>query len=550
MGAAGCLPGGIQALYRSKIKEQKMMSCGGWFLPQDIDRIINGVKNMDLLELKGIDISFSGIQILFNVDFHLQSTEIHCICGENGAGKSTLVKILTGIYSHYTGEIKVCSKPVVIQNPRIARQLGIYAVQQHRDLVPTLNAVENIFMGNEIFKKGRGKQLLDFAKMRERSEQLVSKFGISIDLDVAVGSLKVSEQCIIAICKALAAESRILIIDEASAPLDNAERQILYTTLRMLRDEGKGIIYITHHLEEVFNIGDRITVLRNGENVITARTSELNKESLIHAMTGDAKIYDRRFTSMSNKNSETPVITFDSVSSKFLKEINFRVFKGEIVGFAGLEGSHKHEIARTALGLEKYSKGSIVYNGKAINIRHPIDAIRAGIGLVPTDRKNAGLITCRSVAENIILSSMNRFKMNILNSKWIREAVTKNIRSLGIKTSGMGQLVEYLSGGNQQKVLISKWLEAKVDLLFLIEPTEGIDVGARSDLYKIFRELSSRGKTLIIFTSDIDELMVLSDRIYAMVNGRIIREFDDVNKADKQTILTAILTKYKSEEAG
>lgn len=496
---------------------------------------------MVLLETKKINISFSGIQILFDVDFELKEGEIHCVCGENGAGKSTLVKILTGIYPHYTGDVIIGDEQVSIQNPRDAREQGIYAVQQHRDLVPTLNAVENIFMGNGIFKRERGKQRLDFEKMRERSLDLISKFGVQIEMNTPVQNLKVSEQGIIAICKALAAKSKILLIDEASAPLDDAERQVLYNTLKKLRDEGKGIVYITHHLDEVFNIGDRVTVLRNGEKVATENIAGFDREKLIQAMTGNIKIYDRKDTD-TEINQDDLLMRFDNVSNKHISDITFDVYKGEIIGFAGLEGSFKSEIASVAFGLSKYKSGMVYFKDKPLSSKHPIQSIRKGIGLVPTDRKNAGLITCRSVAENTILTAINKKKKSIVSQSWVRKVVSKNIKQLGIKTSGQKQLVEYLSGGNQQKVLLSKWLEAQVDLLFLVEPTEGIDVGARADLYEIFRQLKEDGKALVIFTSDIDELLVLSDRIFSMVEGRIMGEYKS-RSAQKQTILSDILSK-------
>ena len=497
---------------------------------------------MILLETKKLNISFSGIQVLFDLDFQLKENEIHCLCGENGAGKSTLVKILTGIYPHYIGDILINDKVVKISNPRIARELGIYAVQQHRDLVPTMNAVENIFLGNEIYINKNGKQLLNFAEMKERSAKIIDKFGINIDLDLNVGDLKVSEQGIVAICKALITESKILLIDEASAPLDDAERKVLYSTLKKLRDEGRGIVYITHHLDEVFKIGDRTTVLRNGRNVRTVDMSEYDRSSLIMDMTGNVKMYDRKHGNVNIQKSSKPILEFYNVSNKYLKSISFKAYEGEIIGFAGLEGSYKTEIASVMFGLSKYNEGMIKYKGEVLVSEHPIQSIRLGIGMVPTDRKNLGLITCRSVSENIILTKINKEKKIFINSSWIKKVASSNIIKLGIKTSSQNQLVEYLSGGNQQKVLLSKWIEAGVNLLLLIEPTEGIDVGTRIELFNIFKGLSSDGKTLILFTSDLDEIMALSDRIFTMVEGKIIGEYLS-NEAKKQKILSEILSK-------
>ncbi len=496
---------------------------------------------MELINANNIGVKFGGIPVLEDVNFELRSNEIHCLCGENGAGKSTLVKVFTGVNTHYTGQIYVEDNPVTIDSARKARELGIYAVQQHRDLVPTMNAVENMFMGSEL-TVNKSKQRIDFDAMREIAGKEFQKFGASINLDVPVGSLKVSEQGIIAICKALIADSKILLIDEASAPLDEAERKMLYDNLIRLRAEGKGIMYITHHLEEVFILGDRITVLRNGKKVDTVLTSDVDKNELIRMMTGDVKLYERQENGRKVEDDETPVIQFENVSSDHLKNINFEAFKGEIIGFAGLEGSYKDEIAAVAFGLSKLHSGSILYKGENLVSNRPVDAIRKGIGLVPKDRKNAGLILCRSVYENIILININRFKEHVINKKRGMKATQNLIKKLSIRTRGTGQLVEYLSGGNQQKVLISKWLEAKSEVLFLIEPTEGIDIGARADLYALFKEMAREGTTLVIFTSDIDELMVLSNRIYTMVEGEIINCYD-IEDADKQQILSDILSR-------
>jgi ABC-type sugar transport system ATPase subunit len=501
---------------------------------------------MLLVEAKNINISFSGIQILFDVEFELRAGEIHCLCGENGAGKSTLVKILTGIYDNYTGSINLEDMPVVMDNPITARRYGVYAVQQHRDLVPSLNAVENIFMGNEIYKTSKGKQRFDFAKMKKISLELIDKFGITINVDVPVEELKVSEQGVIAICKALATESKILLIDEASAPLDSSERQVLFSTLKKLRDEGKGIVYITHHLDEVFNIGDRITVLRNGQNVATVDIDEYDRDKLIAAMTGDAKMYDREYHERPDDMGE-PIMEFRNVYSDHLRNLSFKVYKGEVVGFAGLEGSFKDEIAEIAFGLKKYHQGVVLHEGKPVKFRYPIQAIRKGVGLVPTDRKNAGLVTCRSVLENMIMASINKYKTAVVSSRWARKVVNQSINDISLKTSGPDQLVEYLSGGNQQKVLLAKWLEAQSEILYLVEPTEGIDVGARADLYRIFKELIKQGKALVIFTSDIDELMALSDRIFTIVEGDVVNEYD-IKDANKIQILSDILSKHKACE--
>ena len=332
-------------------------------------------------------------------------------------------------------------------------------------------------------------------------------------------------------------------MDEASAPLDSFEREVLYSILRKLRDEGKGIIYITHHLEEMFQIGDKITVLRNGVKVATVNASEIKKSKLIDLMTGNKKLYVRENASIklnSKRNSQVPVIEYSEVSNRLISCISFKAYKGETIGFAGIDGSMKEVIAETAYGLKRYQNGKILYKGKSLKVRHPVDAIRQGIGLVPTDRMRLGLIANRSIMENVSLPLINKIKKKVISTKWMSSLAKESIAKLDIKALSPSQLVEYLSGGNQQKVLVGKWLHAQSELLFLIEPTEGIDIGARADLYRLLKELSKEAKTIIIFSSDLDELLTLCDRIFTMVQGSISNEYD-ANDVAKKQLLSDIL---------
>ncbi|MCD7736933.1 MAG: sugar ABC transporter ATP-binding protein, partial [Lachnospiraceae bacterium] len=357
---------------------------------------------MALLEAKKINISFSGIQILYDVDFEINAGEINCLCGGNGAGKSTLVKILSGINSNYTGTITIDGKPIRISSPQQAIQCGIYAVQQHRDLAPTLNAVENMFMSNEICI-GKGRQRFDFAAMEKKAREYTSKFGADIDLKVPVSELKVSEQGIVAICKALVTNSKILLIDEASAPLDDAERVALYNSLLLLAKEGKGIVYITHHLDEVFRIGHTVTILRDGRNVAKYPIEEMDKKKLISLMTGDAKLYSRDFGENSHDFGEK-LLEVKDLTGKGLDHVSLDVRAGEILGIAGLEVSGKKELAEYCFGAKRYQSGTIRVKGKEISPKYPIDAIRNNMGLVPDDRKEAGLVLCRDISDNITIT--------------------------------------------------------------------------------------------------------------------------------------------------
>ncbi len=504
-------------------------------------------KSGVLLNMKKINKSYSGVQVLFDVDFELKAGEINCLLGENGAGKSTLVKILSGAIADYTGEVMIEGMPVKLVSPIISKHAGIHSIQQHRDLVPTMNAVENIFLG-EMIVKGK---FLDSEAMKKKAVELLNLFEVNMDLTVPVRDLKVSEQGIIAICKAIASDSKMLLVDEASAPLDSRERSILYSVLTKLKNSGKGIIYITHHMEEIAEIGDVVTVLRGGRVVEILKAQGTEIHTLVNAMTGSKKFYDRQVSEVVIEADSVPVVEFKDVSSKDLEAISFKAYRGEIIGFAGLEGSSKHMIAETLYGLSPSVSGEILIRGKQVHFTHPIEAIQQGVGYLPTDRKVKGLITCRDVSENINITRINQKKMKVVSWRLMEKNVKPLVDELAIKMSSLQQLVEYLSGGNQQKVLLAKWMMADVDLLFLDGPTEGIDVGARGDIYRELNKLASQhGKTLVLFSSDIDELLTLCTRVYTMSAGRIVSEYSG-ETAEKTDILTDILVKHPtSSEMG
>ncbi len=493
---------------------------------------------MALLEVKNLSISFSGIEILHDIDFSIEAGEINCLCGENGAGKSTLVKVLSGIYSDYTGEIYFQGEKISLLMPTDSVKKGIFAVQQHRDLAPSLNAIENMFLSNEIYV-GKSKQRLDFKKMRALAKEYINKFNIDINLDMPVKDLKVSEQGVIAICKALVRDCKLLLIDEASAPLDDEERRALYASLQNLAKEGTAIVYITHHLDEIFRIGNTVTVLRDGRNAGKFLVSEIDKPKLIAAMTGDVKLYSRSLE-QSKVLSDENVLEVRNLTVKGLNNVSLTVKRGEILGIAGLEGSGKNLIALSCFAYHKIQDGEIILKNKKVHLKSPIDAIRNNIGMVPDNRKEAGLVLSKDISDNIIITYLNKYNQQLISTAETTKIARNYINKVRIKCVGPSQLVEYLSGGNQQKVLVSKWLQSNVDVLFMNEPTEGIDVAARADLYQIFRELAQEGKAIIITTSDIDELLELSDRIITMASGEIVNEYS-IEQADKQVILADIL---------
>jgi len=505
------------------------------------------MQNGDLiLEMENINQSFFGVQVLFDAGIQLRAGEIHALVGENGAGKTTLIKILCGMYPEYTGKITIDGQQVTMRDPRQAHDYGVFSVQQHRDLVPTMTAVENMFLGNYILKKSGS---IDNKEMRRKAQEMFALFETTIDTDVPVSELKISEQEIIAICKAISSNGKIFLIDEASAPLDNRERGILYGILRKLCEEGKGVIYISHHLEEVFTIGDRVTVLRNGRNVWTKNTSETDASDIISAMTGDKKLYERvPRPEISDEDHRVPVFEFENVSGSDLDDVSLKILKSEIVGFAGLDGSGTKEIAEMMFGLTKPKNGSIDYNGNPVLFKYPIKAIRSNIAMIPTERKVQGLAPCRSVAENIVISAIAKGKQPFFRKGAITKTASKYVEDFGIVTASTDQIVEYLSGGNQQKVLVTKWIETNMDVLICVEPTEGVDVGARADIYRIMHRLAEEGKTIIIISSDIDELLALCDRIFTLNHGKITGVFD-AGSVEKTRILSEILTKKEADGA-
>lgn len=498
-------------------------------------------SSLSLLNVKALNKSFGGIQVLFDVEFELRSGEIHCLIGENGAGKSTLVKVLTGVYNDYKGEILIDGQACTITSPVVSKKYGIHTIQQSKDLVLEMDAVSNIFLGNQI----KSKLLLNWKEMRKRAKDLLDNFNVSINLDVPVGQLRASEQGIIAICKALSSEGKILLVDEASAPLDNSERMLLYNILNKLKEQGKGIVYISHHLEELYKVGDRVTILRNGRNVWTKNVCDTKQQDLIDGMTGNRKLYlrDEKRNNIIFDRTAAPVLKFDDVSTKHLDHISFEAAKGEVIGFAGLEGSNKHYIAEAVYGLDKLRNGQILINGRQIHHKYVVDAIRNQIGYVPNDRKGQGLILCRDIIENVAIVAVNKSRNILVSNAWMRKAAAMETRRLSIKCASNKQLLQYLSGGNQQKVLLAKWLQAQVDILMLNEPTEGIDVGARADLYKALHEVADSGKTLLVFGSDLAELITLCDRIFTMSHGRVINCYD-ASTVETRTLLSDILSKH------
>ena len=477
-----------------------------------------------LLKAENITKEFPGVRALDDVDFELRKGELHCLVGENGAGKTTFIKVLYGAYTDYRGEIFLGGERVRITHPLQAQELGIAAIQQHRDLVPTLSGAENIFLGMER-KKGI---FIDEKKQYELARKVVDRFDKSINLDIPVQYLTVAEQEIIAIAKALVREHQILILDEATAPLDRNERQILFEVLKEMKSGGDiGIIFISHHINELFEIGDRVTVFKDGKLIATKDIDEVDYNAVVKLMIGEEE--RKKYTKQKVERGEELLSMQNVTVPGLLSDVSLNVRRGEIVGVAGRLGSNKHVIAEVIFGLQGVAEGSVQFNGESLGVERPEGAIRKGIGLLPIDRREEGLILCRGVSENVILTWLNKIQKGFLSIRSLNERTKSYIDKLGIKTTSISQRVEYLSGGNQQKVVMSKWLNAESELLILLEPTEGIDVQTRWDIYSILEELARSGKGILLISSDLDEIVSVSDRVYIMRDKEIVDEVKGKN---------------------
>jgi len=486
--------------------------------------------NEILLHSERISKNFPGVKALDNINFDLRKGELHCLVGENGAGKTTFVKILSGAYPSYEGDIFITGENVHITDPIHAFQYGIAAIQQHRDLVPTLSGVENIFLGSEETKGF----FVDSDKQYKKAKEITDKFDEYLDLKIPVQFLTVAEQEIIAIAKALVRNCQILLIDEATAPLDRNERKTLFEVLIELKnEEEKGIVFISHNVEELFEIGDRVTVFQDGKLVGTRDIRDVTVNDVIRLMIG-REARERYAKQKVERGAEILRLEDVTVHNK-LQNVSLEVHRGEIVGVAGRLGSNKEMIADVIFGLAELDEGEIFFKNKRLHVDMPVDAIQKGIGMLPLDRREEGLILCRGLAENAILTWVNKLKKRFSSIKFINRMTKDYIDKLDIKASSINQRVEYLSGGNQQKVVMSKWLVADADLLILVEPTEGIDVKTRWEIYTILEDLATAGKGILVISSDVDELIVISDKIIIMRDKRIVENVEG-DKIDKEYI--------------
>lgn len=495
-----------------------------------------------LLSLTGVSKEFPGVKALKNVHFDLNMGEVHAIVGENGAGKSTLMKILSGIYKKDTGEIVYLGKSVNVSSPLEAQKLGISIIHQELNLMPDLTVAENIFIGREVRRRGR--IFLDNRKLNKAAKILLEELGLTLDPKQKVGELTIAKQQMVEIAKAVSYRGEVIIMDEPTSSLTPAETEALFNIIRSLKASGKGVVYISHRLEELSQITDRITVIRDGEYVKTLNTSETSIPEVITLMVGRKVEQDQR-PEVRALSGEV-VLKVDGISdSRLLSDVSFELREGEILGFAGLMGAGRTELARALIGADPKTAGKIYLRGEEIKIKSPSDAVKSGIGYLSEDRKKYGLLLSQNITFNVILSSIPAFsnKFGFLKTKPAGAITREAIKQLSIRTPSENQYLKNLSGGNQQKVVISKWLTRDCDILIFDEPTRGIDVGAKDEIYKLLTKLASEGKSIIMISSELPEILRMSDRIAIMCEGKLTGIID--NKDADQNKIMQYATKFR-----
>jgi ribose transport system ATP-binding protein len=489
-----------------------------------------------LVLMENIEKSFPGVHALSQCKFELLPGEVHALVGENGAGKSTLMKVLAGVYHKDSGSIIFKGKEVVIPNPRTAQLLGISMIHQELNLMPHLTVAQNIFIGRE--PRRRVGFILDDKKINEQAQELFELMRLNLDPRTRVGELTVAKQQMVEIAKALSFNSDVLIMDEPTAALSDTEIDELFRIITDLRAKGVGVVHISHRLEELKMISDRVTVMRDGRYIDTVQTKEASIDTIISMMVGRT-IFESTPEVPEAPNPEIALEVKNLNRGKIIRNVSFQLRKGEILGFAGLVGAGRTEVARAIFGADPIDSGEVIIKGKQVHIRDPRDAVQYGIAYLSEDRKRYGLTLTMDVQENIVLATYRRFIgfLGWVNSYKTRVISDYYIKTLTIKTPSLTQKVKNLSGGNQQKVIIGKWLTADTDILIFDEPTRGIDVGAKSEIYKLLNELARQGKSIIMISSELPEILRMSHRIIVMCEGRITGSLESA-EATQEKIMT------------
>ncbi|MFR4350602.1 MAG: sugar ABC transporter ATP-binding protein [Roseburia sp.] len=488
-----------------------------------------------ILRMERIDKSFTGVHALKGVRLDLQKGEVHALMGENGAGKSTLMKVLTGIYSKDAGTIEYEGKEVEFKTPKEAQDAGIAIVHQELNMMNHLTVAQNIFIGREKMHGG----FIDDKFMNREAAKLFERLNIDIDPSVVMGELTVGKQQMCEIAKAISKDVKLIVFDEPTAALTDAEIEELFKIIKDLRAKGLGIIYISHRMDEIKVITDRVTVMRDGEYVGTLVTADSTKEDIINMMVGRVIYEEPKQKSMVPKDAEIILRVSNLNAGNLVRDVSFELRKGEILGFAGLMGAGRTETARAIFGADPVTSGEIYVNGKKVEIKSPRDAVAAGIGYLSEDRKRYGIILDKTIAENSTMAALEEYTSGVfINQKKEREVSEEYVEKLKTKTPSVDTAVGNLSGGNQQKVVIAKWLVRDCDILIFDEPTRGIDVGAKSEIYHLMNELAGQGKSIIMISSELPEVLRMSDRVIVMCEGKITGEIP-IEEASQKNIMTA-----------
>ena len=488
-----------------------------------------------ILKMQGIDKSFPGVHALDNVDFEIKSGEVHALMGENGAGKSTLMKVLTGIIPKDSGKITFMGKEVEFHNPKEALEAGIVIVHQELNMIGHLTVAQNIFIGREprngIFIKDK--------LMNEEAEKLFNQLNIDIDAKETMSNLTVAKQQMCEIAKAISHDAKIIVFDEPTAALTEVEIDQLFVIISELRAKGYGIVYISHRMDEIKKITDRVSVMRDGQYIGTLITKDCTKEDIINMMVGRVIYEDPKTESHCPKDAPVVLKVEHLNAGRMVKDVSFELRKGEILGFAGLVGAGRTETARAIFGADKKDSGNIYVNGQKVEINSPKDAVKAGISYLSEDRKRYGVVLKKTITENTTLATMSEFTNGIfIDKKKEADVAEQNVKALKTKTPSVEQLVVNLSGGNQQKVVIAKWLVNDSQIMIFDEPTRGIDVGAKQEIYELMSKLAESGKSIIMISSELVEILRLSDRVIVMCEGRKTAEFD-ISEATQEKIMSA-----------
>ena len=488
-----------------------------------------------LLTVEGVSKGFPGVQALKDVRLDLDAGEVHAVVGENGAGKSTLMKVVAGIYQPDAGTIRLDGEPVQIHGPLAAQALGISIIHQELQLMPDLTIAENIYIGRES-RRALG-LLVDDKDLNRRATELFDRLGISLNPRTKVGDLLVAQQQVVEIAKALSFNARVLIMDEPTAALTESETEVLFGLIRDFKEQGTGILYISHRMEELKAISDRITVLRDGEYIDTLTTNQTDLRQIISLMVGREISGETR--PQVEPDGRPTVLKVEGLSTKkLLRDVSFELKQGEILGFAGLMGAGRTEVARAICGADRAQAGEIFVHGERVEIHTPADAARLRIGYLSEDRKRFGLLLDQDVNFNILISSLTDYTnaAGLVRDEAGRKTSRRYVESMRIKTPSIRQRAKNLSGGNQQKIVISKWLAKDCDILIFDEPTRGIDVGAKEEIYALLNSLAEQGKAIIMISSELPEVLSMAHRILVMCEGRVTGMLDN-SDADQEKIM-------------